>query len=86
MKSYDRFSASQINRQFVDALGLKNISVKKFKERILPNIPYDMEIRGNRYMKSQQRCTKVYSIEDIVNYIRSESQRIKVKREMSLCI
>ena len=75
----DKFSKSQIDRQFIDYLGLKNVSVKKFRDRVLPNIPYTYERRGMPYERTRQKRTRVYKAGDIVDYILSEAKKLKKK-------
>ena len=74
-----KLSKSQINRKFIDSLGLHNVSVKKFRDRVLPNISSTSEIRGMPHMRSKQRHTQVYRVGDMIDYIVSESKKLKKK-------
>jgi len=49
----------------------------------LPNIPFEWEVRGSPYNQSMQKHTKVYRAGDIVDYIWSESERIKREKNKS---
>ena len=75
----DKLSKNQINRNFINALGFRKVSVKKFRDRVLPNIPYTYERRGMPYERTRQKRTRVYKAGDIVDYILSEAKKLKKK-------
>lgn len=70
-KDFYRLSASEIDRQVLDSLGIpKSVSVDRFKKKVLPNIRYQTEIRGVSFDKKRQRHTKVYNAVDMINYVK----------------
>lgn len=79
-KDYSCLTKSEIDREYLDSLGIpKKISVKRFQERILPNIDYNWQIRGALGDKGRQKHCKVYSTNDIVRYIKSELEKKRKK-------
>lgn len=79
-KDYSRLTKSEIDRDYLDKIGIpKKVSVKRFQDRILPNIDYEYEIRGALGDKGRQKHCKVYDHKNIVGYINSLIEKKKNK-------
>ena len=77
----EKLSKSQMNRQFIDYLGFKKVSVEKFRKKITNNVPYTLEKRGMPYTYQRQKRTKVYKVGDIIDYINSEIDRVRRQKK-----
>ncbi len=76
-KRSDKLSKNQMNRNFIDFLGFKDVPITKFRKKITENVPYTIESRGSQYYKGHQKRTKVYEVGKIYDYLVSEIERIK---------
>lgn len=80
-KRDDKLSKTQMNRAFIDALGFTNVSVERFRKKIVNNVPYEIDLRGKPYSYQCQKHVKVYKVGDIVDYIQSEIDRVKRQKK-----
>ena len=81
-KDYSKLTKSEIDRDYLDKIGIsRKVSVKRFQEKVLPNITSGWDIRGSLGDKTRQKHCRVYDSRDIVNWINNEIKKIKDKNQ-----